>query len=90
VGGGLAQLVYQQTTGWTAKEMGFSSQQEQEIFLFSIAARLALGPTQSSIKWVLGTISLGMKLDHSPPPIAKVENGGAIPPFSHVPSWCDD
>jgi hypothetical protein len=81
--------------GWTAEEMGLNSQQEQEIFLFFTPARLALGPTHSPIQWVLGAILLGVKwqgheADHSPPPIAKAGNGGAIPPLSHMSSWCDD
>jgi len=38
-------------------------------FSFTIASRLALGPTQPPIQWVLGALSLGAKYeaDHSPP-----------------------
>jgi hypothetical protein len=43
-----------------------------KIFLFSIASRPALGPTQPHIQWALGDLSLGVKrqrreADHSPP-----------------------
>jgi hypothetical protein len=39
-------------TGYGAGWSGFDSQQGQEIFLYSTASRLALGPTQPSIQWV--------------------------------------
>jgi hypothetical protein len=32
--------------GWTTEESGFDFRQWQEIFLYSIASRLALEPTQ--------------------------------------------
>jgi hypothetical protein len=59
-----------------------------KIFLFPTTSRLALGPTQSPIQWVMGTISPGIKrpgheTNHSPPSSAKVKNGGAIPPHPH-------
>jgi hypothetical protein len=43
-------------------------------------------------QWVLGTVSLGLKqqeheADQSPPSIAKVKNGGAIPPLLDTSSW---
>jgi hypothetical protein len=31
-------------TGWATDETGFDSQQEEEVFLFFTASRLALGP----------------------------------------------
>jgi hypothetical protein len=48
------------------------------IFLFTTASRTALGPTQPPIQWVLGSLSLGVKLPgreayHSPPSSAEVE-----------------
>jgi hypothetical protein len=46
-------------TGWTAKELGFDSQQGQDIFLFSITSGLALGPTQPPMQWVLGGLLWG-------------------------------
>jgi hypothetical protein len=65
--------------GWMAKELEINSQQEQYIFLFFTASRLALAPTQSPIKWVLGALSQkvkqpGHEADHSPPFSAKVKN----------------
>jgi hypothetical protein len=52
----IAQLLYRQAMGWTAR---FESWQGQEIFPFSIASRPALGPAQSPIQWVPGALSLG-------------------------------
>jgi hypothetical protein len=56
-----------------------------KIFLFSTAARPALGPTQPPIQWVLGDLSLGIKrqgreADRSPPSSAEGKNGRAIHP----------
>jgi hypothetical protein len=50
----------QYSDGLRAGRPGFDSRQDQEIFLFSTAIRLALGPTQSPIQWVPGAISLGI------------------------------
>jgi hypothetical protein len=71
---------------------GFHSRQEQEIFLFSTVSRLALGPTQPPIQWVLGAFSPGAKrpgreANHSPLSSAEVKNGGAIPPLQNTPPW---
>jgi len=49
------------------------------IFLFVTMSRLALGPNQLPIQWVLGALSLGLKrlwreADHSPPYSAEVKN----------------
>jgi hypothetical protein len=52
---------------------------EQEIFLFSVASRLALGPTQPPIQWVCA--------DHSPPTSTKVKNDGAMHPLPHMSEW---
>jgi len=41
--------------GWTTEVLCFDSQQRYEI-LFSMASRLALGPTQLPIQWVPGAI----------------------------------
>jgi hypothetical protein len=63
-----------------------------KIFLFSTVSRPALGPTQPSIQYVPGALSLGVKLpgretDHLLPASAEVKNGGAIAPFPHTSSW---
>jgi hypothetical protein len=69
-----------------------SSPNRDKIFLFSIASRPALGPTQPPIQWVPGTLSQGVKrlgreADHSPPAIAEVKKAGAIPLLPHTSSW---
>jgi hypothetical protein len=68
----LAQSVWHWATGWTMGVLGFDSRRELGIFLFTTASRTALGPTQTSIQWVPGALSLGVKragreADHSPP-----------------------
>jgi hypothetical protein len=72
---------------WT-RQLGFNSQHGQEIFIFSTASKLALGPTQ----WVPGALTpwvkwLDHKADHSPASGAVVKNGGAITPLPHTSSW---
>jgi hypothetical protein len=64
----------------------FMSRQGLGIFLSTTASKPVLGPIQSPIQWVTGSLSLGVKLpgretDHSPPSIAKVRMRGAIPPL---------
>jgi hypothetical protein len=59
--------------------LGFDSQWGMGIFLFATASRMALGPTQPPIQWVLAALSLGVKwlgheTDHSPPYSAEVKN----------------
>jgi hypothetical protein len=58
--------------------LGFDSRRGPGIFLFTTAYRTALGPTQPSIQWVPGALSLGLKqprreADHSPPFSAEVK-----------------
>jgi hypothetical protein len=43
-------------------DRGFESRHGLGIFLFTIACRQALGSTQPPIQWVLGVLSLGVKL----------------------------
>jgi hypothetical protein len=62
-----------------------------KIFLLSVTSKPALGPTHPPIQWVSGALSQGVKRqgrqsDHSPPSIARVKNGGALPPISHTSS----
>lgn len=47
----------------------------QEILLFSITSRLALGPILSPIQWVPVVKQQGFEADHSPPFNAMVGNG---------------
>jgi hypothetical protein len=58
-----------------------------EIFFFSVASRLTLGPTQPPIQWVPGVKLLGRESDHSPPSSAEVKNGGAIYALPNMSSW---
>jgi hypothetical protein len=58
--------------------LGFDSQWELGIFLFTTASRMALGPTQPPIQWVPGALSLevkrpGHEADHSPPSSAEIK-----------------
>jgi hypothetical protein len=53
----------------------------------------AVGPTQPPIQLVAGAVSPGVKrkkneAKHSPPSIAEVKNGGAMPPLRHKTSRC--
>jgi hypothetical protein len=63
-------------------------------FLFTIASRMALWPTQPPVQWVPGPPSLGIKqprhvADHSPPSSAKAKEWVEL--YIHspsTPSWC--
>jgi hypothetical protein len=73
----ITQSVERCSTGWMMGVLGFDSQRELGIFLFTIASRTALGPIQPPIQWVPGALSLGVKrpgreADHSPQSSAKV------------------
>jgi hypothetical protein len=63
------------------------------IFIFTTASRTALGPTQPSIQWVLGALSLGVKrpgreADRSPPSSAEVKECAELYLHSpNTPSW---
>jgi hypothetical protein len=57
-GAGMAQSVQRRATGSTA-EVRFPG--GQEIFLFFMSSRPALGPTQPPIQWVPGALSAGVK-----------------------------
>jgi len=65
--------------GLTVEGSWFNSQQGQEIFTFSKVYSFALGPTQASVQWVLGAVSLSLKqlvqeADHKCPSTAEVTN----------------
>jgi hypothetical protein len=58
-------------TAWITKDLWFESQQGQEFFSSKKCTKLALGPTQPPIEWVLRALSLGVRqlgheADHSP------------------------
>jgi hypothetical protein len=60
-------------------------------FIFSIASRQAVGPTQPPVQRVPAALFLGIKrqgheADHSPPFSAEVKNGGAVLPLPHTSS----
>jgi hypothetical protein len=64
--------------GWMIRVLGFDSQRDLGIFLFTTKSRTALGHTQPPIQWVPVALSLGVKqpgheADHSPPSSAEVE-----------------
>jgi hypothetical protein len=58
-------------TGWTIEVLGFDYRRGLGIFLFTTASGAALGPARPPVRWVPGTLSLGVKrpgreADHSP------------------------
>jgi hypothetical protein len=65
-------------TGLQAGQPGLDSRQVREIFFLASASRPVLGPVQSSIQWVPGVLSPGIKwlgrnAGHSPPSCAEVK-----------------
>jgi hypothetical protein len=74
----IVQSVYCWAMGWTIRVLGFDSWWGLGIFLFTIASRMALRPTQP-IKCIPGSLSLvvkwpGHEADHSSPSSAEVKN----------------
>jgi hypothetical protein len=70
------------------KSWGLTPGRGKRFFLFSVTSRLALGPTQPPVQWVLEAVSprvkqQGHEADHSSPSSAMVKNGGATPPLPH-------
>jgi hypothetical protein len=82
--------------GWTVGVLVFDSRWGLGIFLFTTAVfRTALGPTQSPIQRVAGSLSLvikrpGREADHSPPSRAEVKNAWSYtstPQYAFM-AWC--
>jgi hypothetical protein len=78
LGAAIAQSISRWATGWMIGVLGFDFRRGLGIFLFTTASRTALGPTQSTIQWVQGAVSLGLKrpgreAGHSPPSSAEVK-----------------
>jgi hypothetical protein len=64
--------------GWMIGVLGFASQWELGIFLFTTTSKMALGPTQFPIQWLPGALSLVVKrlereANHSPPSSADIK-----------------
>jgi hypothetical protein len=81
VGGGIAQLV--QCLGYGPDDRGSIPGRDRDLFLFATASRLALGLIQPPIPMATRVCFLGSKLHLVP----RSRISGAIPPFSHMPSW---
>jgi hypothetical protein len=80
---------------WWVGGGGFETRQELRIFLFTTASRPALGPTQPSIQWVQGALSLEVmrparEANHSRPSSVEVKNvwGYTFTPHYAFMSWC--
>jgi hypothetical protein len=79
--------------GYGLDDQGVESRQRPGIFLYTIASRPALGPTQPLTQWVPGSLSLGVKrpereADHSSPSSAEVKV--CVELYFHspnTPSW---
>jgi hypothetical protein len=67
-----------------ARQPGFDSWQEQEIFLFSTVFRLASHPP---LQWVLGVKWSGREADRLTPSNVAIKNTGAIPQLPHLSIW---
>jgi hypothetical protein len=74
--------------GWTA---GVRIPAGARFFSLLHSVQIGSGATPSPTQWVPGALSAGVKrpgrgADHSLPPSAEVNNGGAIPPLPNVSS----
>jgi hypothetical protein len=64
----------------------------QVIFVFCKASILALGPTQTPIRWIPGELSSGVRrlkreANHSPHLVPTLRIDGVIAPFSYIIAW---
>jgi hypothetical protein len=71
---------------------GFDSRQGQWFFFFATVSRPSLGPTQPSVKWVLGAFSAGGGVLKRPGRdhfhlVPRLRMRGAIPPLPYTSSW---
>jgi hypothetical protein len=71
---------------------GLSLQMDYLSFFFLTEFCVTFHLGKLPIQWVPEALSLGLKrpgreADHSPPRGVEAQNGGAIPPLSHTPSW---
>jgi hypothetical protein len=75
-----------------AGQLGLISSRGQDIFIFSVESRPALGPTQPPVQGAPGAVSLEVnqqwhEAENSPPSSGKIKNSGGIPALIHMPSW---
>jgi hypothetical protein len=89
---GVAQSVKRLATGWTIRRSVFDSRRGLGIFLFDIISRPALGPTQTPIQWVQGSLSLwikrpGREADHSLPSSVEVKECVELHLDTNKSSW---
>jgi hypothetical protein len=82
-------------SGWMTGVLGFDSRRGLGIFLFTTASRTALVSTQPPMKWVPGSLSLGIKqpgreAEYLPPFSAEVKNSWSYtstPQYVFM-AWC--
>jgi hypothetical protein len=73
--------------GLDYRGVGVPSPGRVKNFLFSMASRPALGPTQPPIQWVRGVKRPGHEADHSLPTSAEVKKMWIYNPLPHTSSW---
>jgi hypothetical protein len=86
-----ASRIIQYNNGLRAGQSVFDSRQREENFLFSTASRPALRPTQTTIQWSPGALSLGLsgkdvKLTTHLQLVPRSRIHGAISLLSHASS----
>jgi hypothetical protein len=87
----VAQLSWYSNRVW-AGWSGFNSWQGQDS---SLLHSIKTGSGAQPVSYTMDTTGCfprskvaGGEADHSPPSSAEVKNGGAMPPFPHMSSWC--